>query len=159
MEKRNNYTMILSYPIYKQSPDNCGAANLRGIFHYWTGKDYGEKIFSELTKTKELEGCDLEGMVSAIEQMGFLVKKIEKNGTIDMLRYFVNMNIPPIVCYTDPIYEEDHWATVLGMNHSITLADTNLPGKRKFEKDLFYNLWSLNEKNYRLNNTLIIFPK
>jgi predicted double-glycine peptidase len=151
--------MISSYPIYKQSPDHCGAANLRGIFHYWTGKDYGEKTFSELTKTKESEGCGLEEMVNASEQMGFLTKKIEKNGTIDMLRYFFNMNIPPIICYTDPIYEEDHWATVLGINHSITLADTNLPGTRKFRIDDFYNLWSLSKEKYCLNNTLIIIPK
>lgn len=147
------------FPIHKQSEGHCGAANLRGIFQYWTGRDYGEERFSRLTNSTKVKGCYPEEIFNAVsKKTNFFAVHVYEEGDFEMLESLIRRGIPPLVCYYDPRYKVDHWATVLGVNHSVSIADTVLPGKRKIPKDEFYNLWT-DEKGVRdINNTLIITP-
>ncbi len=146
------------YPIHKQSRANCGPANLRCLFQYWTGKDYGEEIFSKLTKSNKKEGCSPRKILKAIDKTVFLVEHIYEEGDLEMLNDFIRRGIPPLVCYTDPMYKSDHWATVLGINRMVTLADTVIPKVRKLPKSTFYSSWTLKKKDKNVNNTIIIVP-
>ncbi len=150
---------IRGYKIYPQTKGRCGDATLRSIYHFWMGEEIQQKEISRLTGSSSSEGCDSQGLVNGARQLGLLAAHFDRERDINFLEGWVSKGIPPMVCYTDPIYNEDHWASVLGINNHIFLSDSASVKVRDFSPRRFYEYWTDFQEGVRYNNTLLILPK
>jgi ABC-type bacteriocin/lantibiotic exporter with double-glycine peptidase domain len=156
--------MSSDYFIHKQSSGHCGSASLRNMFQYWIGIDYGEEIFSKLTNNT-LEGCESQDIIRAVDYFSKIKKIplsarwIDRDGNLEMLASLARRGTPALACYMDSDYDDEHWAAILRVNHSVLIADTVIAGTREMPKDMFYNSWTETKNGINYNNTIIIMPK
>jgi len=157
--------MRRKYPIYiGQLGDHCGASRVQADALFAQGRNLPQLYAGLLTFTRKEDGieipwgdggCEPENIVDALRRMGFFPVHIKRNGTLEMLTKIIKRGLFPHVCYTDPEYQEDHWATVVGVNGQVELADPYTRAVKNMNTCVFYDAWTLTQNGEKLNNTIV----
>jgi ABC-type bacteriocin/lantibiotic exporter with double-glycine peptidase domain len=131
--------MISTY--FKQETDyTCGPACMRMIF-YSLGISKSEKQITKLLGTNKLRGTRHRDFVSFAEKYK-LRYSVNRNATIDELRYYYKQHYKILVCYSHPIEKEGHYAVIRKITpKKITLMDPISGPSHTYSTSYFNKLW------------------
>ncbi len=127
-------------PFYRQSDYQCGPAALASVINYWYRKaglpeisiqEIIDSIYSQ--GARGVLGIDLEIYA---RKKGF--DTIQKSGTVEELKAFINEGIPPLilVSYGFSVYQLDHFMVVKGYNEKGIIVNSKKPDQFISYKEL-----------------------
>ncbi len=120
-------------PFYRQSDYQCGPAALASVLNFWyrraglpeiSVQEIIDSIYSQ--GARGVLGIDLEIYA---RKKGFDI--IQKSGTVEELKAFINEGIPPIilVSYGFSVYQIDHFMVVKGYNEEGIIVHSKKPNQ------------------------------
>jgi ABC-type bacteriocin/lantibiotic exporter with double-glycine peptidase domain len=130
----------IELPFYRQSDYQCGPSALASVINYWNRKaglpeislqEIIDSIYSQ--GARGVLGIDLEIYA---RKKGF--DTIQKSGTVEELKAFINEGIPPIilVSYGFSVYQLDHFMVVKSYNEKGIIVNSKKPDQFISYKEL-----------------------
>lgn len=131
-------------PGFKQSPSFCGPASLQMILHHY-GIEATEEDIGRVAKTTIEHGTTNENLLIAAQHYG-LDGAWQHNGTVDMIRSFVEQDIPVIVEWfssdESPDPGEVHYSIIVGVSDThVFLLDPEDGEKHEISHIKFMSVW------------------
>lgn len=118
--------MKLDVPFFRQHTNySCGPASLKMVLQYYGIHKSEDELY---TMTKLTEDGTVHGrMIRAANKCGLHVF-VDKNTSIDALKYHIDEGTPVIVNFLEPKYDEGHYAVVIGYDHGNIILNDPLHG-------------------------------
>jgi len=115
--------MRLPIPYHSQKTDyNCGPASLQMVFGYFKSF-HSQSELAKLVRTTPEVGTGHQHMIEAAIKNGFHCY-VNEDSTIHEIKHYLNTKLPVIVNYTEPSWDEGHYAVVSGYTpFSLVLND------------------------------------
>jgi uncharacterized protein YvpB len=109
------------------------------LAHFGIKED--EKRLARRARPNKHDGTPPEKMAAIARSYGLDVF-VGTADSIAALTYFLKQKIPVIVCYTEPMYNESHYAIVVGITPRFVVLNDSLHGKRfKISRTSFRRRW------------------
>lgn len=103
----------LNVPYHGQEREyTCGPASLRMVFSYFDTL-YNEQQLTRRAKTSKHRGTTRKRMVTAARKAGYWVYE-QSDSTLQVVKWFINNEMPVIVNYIEPDEDEGHYTVVTG---------------------------------------------
>lgn len=134
--------MMAQIPYYKQQTSyTCGPACMRMVLASLDIKK-SENQITKLLGTNKIRGTNHRDFVSLAEKYK-LRYSVNREATIDELKYYAKNHYKIIVCYFHPKDKEGHYAVVRKITPSkITLLDPIDGPNKIYSLNYFRKIWS-----------------
>ncbi len=135
----------------------CGPAALEMVFDYFGERQPQEKLAKE-AKTNKKEGTSNSEMIKVAIKHGFHCYASD-NSTFFKIKHFIELGLPVIVNYIEPVENEGHYAVVSMINRrNIVLCDPWNGRNFKLAWPEFLKRWH-NKKNTHKKWIMVISKK
>jgi len=138
--------MKLPIPYHKQKTDyTCGPACMQMALQYFDIKT-SETGLAKMMKTNSDIGTHHDGMIRAARRHGCYCY-VNENSTIHELKHFVELRLPVIINFLEPVGNEAHYSIVKGFDHRGLILNDPYNGRNfHITKRIFlwrwHNIWS-----------------
>lgn len=146
--------MKLKVPYFKQRDEwTCGPASLQMAMSFlgeFRTQEEIEKIIGLPRERIEEEGITNEKMVEAAQKVGFYCY-VNKETTVEEIKYFLHLNLPVIVNYIEPKDQDGHFALVHGydrLTKKIIMHDPFHGKNLKLSEKKFLDWWKSGYENH-----------
>ena len=147
--------MIAHIPYYEQETNyTCGPACIRMVLAS-LGIKKSENYITKLIGTNKIRGTNHRDFLSLVEKYK-LRYSVQREATIDELRYFYKNHYKIIVCYFHPTEKMGHYAVVRKLTPTkITLMDPIDGPNKIYSLSYFKKIWS-SRKTYNKERSWLI---
>ncbi len=142
--------MKLDVPYFKQDKIySCGAATLQMVFKYFGVFKSEQEISGKLGISSD-KGVNNEQMRKVAQDYGFYCY-VNEDAPFEEILEYLNLNLPVIVNFIEPTYNEGHYAVAVGFEDENLILNDPWNGQGfKISRENFEQNWrSEHSRNHR----------
>jgi len=131
----------IAVPHFRQGAGHwCGPAVLRMLLTHW-GIEESESRLARRARPNKHDGTPPEKVAAIASSYGLDVF-VGMADSLATLTCFLKQKIPVVVCYTEPVHNESHYAIVVGITPTLVVLNDPLHGKHfKLSRSSFRRRW------------------
>ncbi|OHA88726.1 MAG: hypothetical protein A2653_00295 [Candidatus Zambryskibacteria bacterium RIFCSPHIGHO2_01_FULL_43_25] len=133
--------MRLNVPYFKQDfIYSCGPAAVQMVLAYFHIRESESNLIEELGVSEEMWSSN-SLMIEVFRKRG-LYCYVNKDGTLEQIKNFLEEGIPVVVNYIEPSAEDGHFAVVVNLTDSVIVLNDPWNGENfVLNREEFLNRW------------------